>query len=230
MSHKGPPDPRKLAGTAVLRLLSFSAILGLMLFLAAGTIQYWEAWIYLGILVTPATCVMIYLLKNEPELLERRMRLKEREPEQRAIMKVGYLLFAVAFLIPGFDKRYHWSFVPPAVVLASDAIVLIGYLLFVLVIKENRYASRVIEVEQEQKVITTGPYEIVRHPMYVAVSLIYGFSPMALGSYWALTASAMFIALLVVRILNEEKVLLRDLKGYEEYARRTKYRLIPGIW
>jgi protein-S-isoprenylcysteine O-methyltransferase Ste14 len=212
------------------RLLVVIPLLLAMFFLPAGTFAYWEAWVYLTILLIPMFLVLIYLLKNDPELLARRMRMREKETEQKLITKFSYVYFLLAFLLPGFDKRFEWSNVPVAVVIVADILVLLGYGVFFLVLRENRYASRIIEVEQEQKVISSGPYAIVRHPMYLGVSLMYILSPLALGSYWAMIPSLLIIPLLVARIRNEESVLGRELKGYQEYMQKTKYRLIPGIW
>jgi protein-S-isoprenylcysteine O-methyltransferase Ste14 len=207
-----------------------AVVFAAMFFLPAGTLAYWEAWVYMGILFTPLLFLVAYLFKNAPDLLERRMRTRETESEQKLIVRLLFVVIALAFLLPGFDRRYGWSAVPPAIVLVADAMVLLGFVLFGLVIKENRYASRVVEVEQEQKVIATGPYALVRHPMYVAVLLIYVFSPLALGSYWAMIFVAPLPFLLVARIRNEESVLSRELKGYQEYQQKTRYRLIPGVW
>jgi len=212
------------------RLLVVIPLLLAMFFLPAGTFAYWEAWVYLTVLLIPMFLVLIYLLKNDPELLARRMRMREKETEQKLITKFSYVYFLLAFLLPGFDKRFEWSNVPVAVVIVADILVLLGYGVFFLVLRENRYASRIIEVEQEQKVISSGPYAIVRHPMYLGVSLMYILSPLALGSYWAMIPSLLIIPLLVARIRNEESVLGRELKGYQEYMQKTKYRLIPGIW
>ena len=217
---------RKVSG----RFLAAILILGAMFFLPAGTIFYWEAWTYLAILFIPVLLVLLYLIKNEPDLLERRMRMREKEAEQKLIIKLSFLYFLVAFLLPGFDQRYGWSSVPTPVVIMADMIVLLGYALFFLVLKENRYASRIIEVEQQQQVITTGPYALVRHPMYLAVLLMYIFSPLALGSYWAMIPTILLPILLVARIRNEEKVLTKELAGYQEYRQKIKYRLIPGVW
>jgi protein-S-isoprenylcysteine O-methyltransferase Ste14 len=212
------------------RILVFIPILFAMFFLPAGTFAYWEAWVYLTILLIPMILVLIYLVKNDPGLLERRMRMREKEAEQKLIIKISYLCFLLVFLLPGFDKRFEWSSAPVVVVIVADVLVLLGYGIFFLVLRENRYASRIIEVEQEQKVIRSGPYAIIRHPMYLGVSLMYILSPLALGSYWAMIPSLLIIPLLVARIRNEESLLGRELKGYQEYVQKTKYRLIPGIW
>ncbi len=205
-------------------------ILAAMFFLPAGTLDYWQAWVYLAILLVPMCFVVAYFLKREPDLLERRMRLKEKEPEQKAIILFSYPFFLAAFLLPGFDRRFGWSAVPLWMVLAADAIVLISYGFFFRVMRENRFLSRVVEVDRKQKVISTGPYAVVRHPMYAAVIPMYFFSPLALGSFWALVPAAFVPLILIARIFNEEKVLGNDLEGYTDYTRRVKYRLIPGIW
>jgi protein-S-isoprenylcysteine O-methyltransferase Ste14 len=212
------------------RLLVFIPLLLAMFFLPAGTFAYWEAWVYLIVLLIPTVLFSVYFLKNDPELLERRMRMREKESKQKLIIKISYFCFLLVFLFPGFDKRFGWSNVPMVVVLVADVLVLLVYGMFFLVLRENRYASRIIEVEQGQEVISSGPYAIVRHPMYLGVSLMYIFSPLALGSYWATIPSLLIIPLLVARIRNEESVLERELKGYKEYMEKTKYRLIPGIW
>jgi protein-S-isoprenylcysteine O-methyltransferase Ste14 len=221
---------QELIKKALLRVLAGIAILAAMFFLPAGTLFYWEAWVYLGILFIPMLFVLFYLIRREPDLLERRLRAKEKEAEQKRIVTLFALYFLAVFLLPGFDHRYGWSDVPVPVVLVADLIILLGYGFFVLVLLENRYASRTIEVEAQQPVITTGPYAWVRHPMYLAVLIMYIFSPLALGSYWAVLLTLPLIALLVARIRNEEKVLLRELAGYEAYLQATRYRLIPGVW
>ncbi|MBM4307396.1 MAG: isoprenylcysteine carboxylmethyltransferase family protein [Deltaproteobacteria bacterium] len=212
------------------RLLIFIPLLLVMFFLPAGTFAYWEAWLYLTVLIIPMVLSLIYLLKNDPELLERRMRMREKEASQKLVAKLGALYCLIVFLIPGFDKRYGWSNVPVVIVIVADVLVLLGYGIFFLVLRQNRYASRIIEVEPGQEVISGGPYAMVRHPMYLGVSLMYILSPLALGSYWAMIPALLIIPLLVVRIRNEETMLGRELKGYKEYMQKTKYHLIPGIW
>jgi protein-S-isoprenylcysteine O-methyltransferase Ste14 len=173
---------------------------------------------------------MTYMFKNEPDLLERRMKMKEPEKEQNLIVRLSLIPFIIAFLIPGFDYRFGWSDVPIAVVVISEILVLLGYGIFFMVMRENRYASRVVQVEQEQQVISSGPYAIVRHPMYLGAIVMYLFSPLALGSYWALIPASFIVPVFVARLLNEENVLMRDLKGYREYMQKTRRRLIPGVW
>ncbi|NJD51881.1 MAG: isoprenylcysteine carboxylmethyltransferase family protein [Candidatus Methanoperedens sp.] len=214
----------------ILRFIMVLIFIGLMLFLPAGTLYYWQAWIYCGILFIPMFFMLSYLLKKDPELLERRMRMREKEEKQKSIQIFTTIFFFIGFIIPGLDYRYHWSNVPVILVIAANAIVLSGYIFVFFVFRENSYASRIIEVEKGQKVITTGPYALVRHPMYLGVLLMFLFTPLALGSYWALFFFLPLLPLIVLRILNEEEVLLRELPGYEEYCMKTKYRLIPFIW
>lgn len=204
--------------------------LGLIFFLPAGSLLYWEAWIYCGILLIPMLFVLIYLLRKNPGLLERRMRMREKEKPQKALAKLNLLIFLAAFIIPGLDHRFQWSSVPLEVIIVADVFIFLGYMFFVWVLKTNAYASRIIEVESGQTVITTGPYAFVRHPLYLAATVMFLFSPIALGSWWALLAISPFPVSLVLRILNEEKVLEKQLQGYKEYERKVKYRLIPYIW
>jgi len=206
------------------------AVMALVFFLPAGTFRYWQAWAYMAILLIPMLFVVAWLSRNDPELLERRMKAKEKERRQRNIQMIGTLFFMAVYLLPGFDRRYGWSSVPVAVVIAADILVLAGYGLVFLVFKENRYASRVVEIEDEQTVITTGPYALVRHPMYVGVLIMYLLTPLALGSYWAVLPALPLILILVARIENEEKVLVEKLAGYREYGQRVRFRLLPGVW
>lgn len=226
MTEATPELKKKVAS----RLALAPAVLGLIFFLPAGTFRYWQAWVYMAVLIIPMLSVMLYFLKHDPELLDRRLRTREKERPQKAIIALSYPLFLAAFLLPGFDRRFGWSSVPGALVAAADVIVLAGYGLFVLVIRENSFASRIVEVEARQRVVSTGPYAIVRHPMYVANILIYLASPLALGSFWALLPALLTPAVMVARILNEEKVLKEKLVGYADYLSRVRYRLIPGVW
>ncbi|MGB6422059.1 MAG: isoprenylcysteine carboxylmethyltransferase family protein [Anaerolineales bacterium] len=212
------------------RFLGAILVLSAMFFLPAGTLAYWEAWGYLAILFIPMLFVLFYLLKNDPGLLARRMKTREREAEQKLIIKLSFIPFLLAFLLPGFDKRFGWSNVPVGMVVMSDILVLLGYGIVFLVFRENRYASRVVEVEQEQTVISSGPYAMIRHPMYLGSLLLYILSPLALGSYWAMIPAILIIPVIIARIRNEESVLARDLSGYQEYMQKTRYRLIPGMW
>jgi protein-S-isoprenylcysteine O-methyltransferase Ste14 len=205
-------------------------VFGLIFFLPAGSFRFWEAWIYMGILLFPMLFVVLYFLKKDPRLLERRMRMKEKEREQNIIVKLSSLFFLAGFLLPGFDFRYQWSHIPIYLVLTADTVVFLGYVIFFFVMRENSYLFRTVEVEEGQKAISTGPYSVVRHPMYTGVLLMFLFTPIALGSWWALIPFISLPVFLVLRILNEEKVLTRNLSGYEEYLKTVPFRLIPYIW
>jgi len=212
------------------RVIIFIAFLFAMFFLPAGTFAYWEAWVYLTLILVSMFSFLIYFLKNDTGLLERRMRAREKESKQKLIVVILSLCFILTFLLPGFDKRFEWSAVPAAVVIVADILVFLGYGMTFLALRENSYASRIIEVEQGQKVISSGLYAIVRHPMYLGALLMFLFTPLALGSYWAMIPSLLMIPIFMARIRNEEKVLESELEGYLEYMQKTKYRVIPGIW
>ena len=212
------------------RLLFFIPVWLLVFFPPAGTFDFWQAWVVLAILFIPAALVSVYWLKNDPEVVERRARISEKEPEQKLIMKILYLFFVLTFLVPGFDRRFQWSNVPTPVVIVAEILVLLGYGICLWAIAENRFASRTVQVGEEQTVISTGLYAIVRHPMYLGILLMCIALPLALGSYWAIIPALFIIPVLGARIWNEENVLVRELKGYREYMQKTKYRLIPGIW
>jgi protein-S-isoprenylcysteine O-methyltransferase Ste14 len=219
-----------LARKVIIRIALILPVLWAVFFIPAGTLAYWEAWVYLAVLLIPFAFVVLYLFKNSPALLERRMQTREREPAQRRLISWSLLWFILAFILPGLDRRFGWSDVPVPVVLAADLLVLLGYGIVVLAFRENQYASRIVQVEQGQQVITTGPYALVRHPMYLGAMLMYAASPLALGSYWALIPALLIVPTLVVRIINEEQVLERELPGYPQYRQATRYRLLPGIW
>ncbi len=198
--------------------------------LPAGTFNYWEVYLYFGLLVVPMLFVFRYFLRKDPRFLERRSRGVEKVKEQKLIQIINLPVFIAAFFIPGLDKRFGWSDIPPEIIIATDVIIFVGYLIIYHVFRQNSYASRIVEIDKEQKVITTGLYGIIRHPMYLGVLIMYLPTPLALGSYWGLIPMALLPVALVFRILNEEKVLKENLGGYKEYCLKTKYRLIPYIW
>lgn len=202
-----------------------------VLYAISGTLHYWQGWLYWAVLILPMLAAVSYFLRADPELLERRMRYKEKEPEQRTIIFLGNAVFIAGFLAIGYDLRQHGlDQVPPAIALASDVGVLLGYCLVLWVFKENSYAARTIEVEEGQLVITTGPYSIIRHPLYLGFLVMYLLTPVALGSWRAVAVFLLFIPIIIWRILAEERVLLRDLPGYRDYCSREPYRLLPYIW
>lgn len=217
-----------LAG--VIRLALGIGLICTMLFLPAGTLDYWQAWTWLAALFLPMLVSLVYLVGRDPVLLERRMRTNETRAAQKRIIGLSAMYFLIVFLLPGFDKRFGWSSVPAWVSLLADAVVVAAYVLYILVLNANRYASRVIEVESNQRIVTTGPYALVRHPMYLAMILMMSATPLALGSYWAFIPALALIPLLAARAKNEEELLIKDLAGYREYMQKTPYRLFPGVW
>lgn len=222
-------SPKLVTGVA-LRIGLGIPFIALIVILPAGTWNYWQGWMYLATLLLPMLGSTVYLFKNDPDLLERRMRMREKEGAQRKIIGVLAIYFLLAFTLPGLDVRFGWSNVPPLVSILADGLVFTGYMITFWVLTVNSFLSRVVEVDVQQTVVTTGPYAIVRHPMYFGVALLYIASPLALGSYWAVLPALMIIPLLGARIRNEEEVLLRELVGYAEYRQTVKYRLLPRVW
>ncbi|MCI0520387.1 MAG: isoprenylcysteine carboxylmethyltransferase family protein [Chloroflexi bacterium] len=224
------PAKTKLVVSFSLRMFFFLLIWLAVFFLPAGDFAYWQAWVVLAILFIPMAASFVYWLKNDPDLLERRMKTGETQAEQKPIMRAFSILFIFTFLLPGLDYRLAWSHVPTALSLIADGLVMLGFGICLRVIAENRYASRTVEVAQGQRVISSGLYAVVRHPMYMGVLLMCAALPLALGSYWALIPALLIVPILAARIKNEESVLLGELEGYGEYLQKTKYRLFPGGW
>ncbi|MFA6214068.1 MAG: isoprenylcysteine carboxylmethyltransferase family protein [Candidatus Micrarchaeia archaeon] len=221
------------ARTALKALAFFLAgalAIAAMLFVPAGTLDYWQAWAYLAVLLVPMVFVLAYFLAKDPDFLERRFQMKEKEKTQEFVQKFGAFIFLIGFMIPGLDRRHGWSQVPFELVVAADIAVALGYALVFLVFRQNSFAGRTIRVEKGQKVVSTGVYSIVRHPMYVGMIVLYLSTPIALGSYFALVPFLLVIPMMVLRIKNEEQVLSRELEGYKEYCGKVRYRLLPGAW
>jgi protein-S-isoprenylcysteine O-methyltransferase Ste14 len=214
-------------------LAQFVVTLGALLFLSAWSLRYWQAWAFLAVFSAAITGITLYLMQKDPALLERRMRAgpgAEKEQSQKVIQAVANVAFIALIIFPGLDHRFGWSHLPVSVVLAGDGLVLVGLLIVFLVFRENSYTSGIIEVVSDQRVISTGPYRIVRHPMYAgAFVLIFGI-PLALGSLWGVLLCLPLVAAIVVRLIDEERYLVRHLVGYPEYRARTRYRLIPGLY
>jgi len=203
-------------------------VLGAALFLPSGSLRFWEAWIYWSGFSVLTLFIAVYFSKKSPELLARRMKSGEKVTKRKPPAFLN--LFFLCYLVPGLDFRFHWSSVPFWLIAAANVIVFSGYIFIIMVFKENSFASTTIQVEDEQQVISSGPYAVVRHPMYLGLILMILFTPLALGSYWAIIPALLCIPMNVIRISGEEEVLLRDLKGYEEYCSKTRYRLIPFVW
>jgi len=225
-----PQERKSLIRKILIRFSFLPIVFGLLILLPAGTFYYWQVYVYFGVLVVPMIFVLFYFLKNDPKFLERRTRGKESEKQQVISQILSTLIFLAGFIIPGLDHRFSWSNVPANTSIVADVIVLLGYLIIFFVFRQNSYASRIIEVDEEQKVISTGLYALVRHPMYVGVLIMYIPTSLALGSYWGLIPFALLPFSLAIRILNEEKVLSENLEGYKAYCQKTRYRLIPYIW
>jgi protein-S-isoprenylcysteine O-methyltransferase Ste14 len=217
----------------VTQSLLFLLVTGALLFLPAGTFNYWEAWVFIAVFVACNLPLTIWVAINDPQLLERRMRAgptAEKEKSQKIIVTIVLLSVIVGVLIPALDRRFGWSDVPMSVVILGNALIAISYVGFYFVFRENTYGAATIRVEENQRVISTGPYAIVRHPMYAAALVMMLGISLALGSWWGLLALALGVPALVWRILDEERLLKRDLPGYAEYMQRARFRLIPGLF
>jgi protein-S-isoprenylcysteine O-methyltransferase Ste14 len=222
--------PRSLKTRLLLRSLIAVIFVAVILFIPAGSFRYWQGWAFMAILFLPMPFTSVYFLKRDPQLVERRLRTEEKITEQRTIIKWAQLVVFASLAIPGLDYRFGWSRVPLWLTLLSQVLVFAGYLITLWVMKENSFASRTVQIEEGQRVISTGPYRLVRHPMYSGAVLMLLFTPLALGSWWALSGFLLVIPLIVLRLLNEEKMLRRDLPGYSDYCLRTPSRLLPLLW
>ena len=223
-------DKKNIFIQAIGKFLLGVIILGLLIFLPAGSLQYWQGWLLMGILFVPMFCAGLVMMAKNQELLRKRLNAKEEENEQKMVVKLSGLLFIAAFIVAGLNWRFSWYILPNWAVWISAVIFLACYLLYDEVLRENTYLSRTIEVQENQKVIDTGLYGIVRHPMYSATTLLFLAMPLVLASPISFAIMLLYIPLIVIRINNEEKVLEEGLMGYKEYKTRVKYRLIPFIW
>ena len=207
--------------------------LPLLVFLPAWTLRYWQAWACLLSFFVPVTIITVLLMKTNPELLERRMKAgagAEKEKGQKIIQSFALVAFVAMFVLPALDHRYRWSEVPAWVAIGGDVLVVLGFVFVYRVFMENSFTSGVIEVAAEQKVVTSGPYALVRHPMYLGSLVMLMGIPLGLGSLWGLLTVAVMTAVIVWRLLAEETFLTAQLSGYEEYRERVKYRLVPLVW
>ena len=220
----------RLIVNALFKLIFGLGIMALLLFLPAGTWHYWHAWLLLALLFVPMVCMGIVMLIFSPELLSKRLNNKEKEQTQKHVVALSGLMFIAGFMLCGFDYRFVWSQVPVWVVVVASLLFLLGYMLYAEVLRENAYLSRTIEVQDNQQLIDTGLYSIVRHPMYTATLLMFLSMPLVLGSWWALLIFSIYPILIIKRIQNEEQVLAKGLKGYVDYQRRVRWRLMPWVW
>jgi protein-S-isoprenylcysteine O-methyltransferase Ste14 len=208
-------------------------VLALALFLSAGSLNFWHAWVYLAVFAGCTILITAYLVRNDRELLAGRVQagpVAETQRSQQIIQSLASLFFIGLFIVSGLDFRFGWSNMPPVVSLIANGLVALGFYLVFLVFRENSYTRATIEVSAEQKVITTGPYALVRHPMYAGAMLLLIFTPLALGSRVAVPFSIPIILVIVARLLEEEKFLKANLRGYEEYCQKVRYHLVPFLW
>lgn len=205
-------------------------IIGLLLFLPAGSFSYWQGWLLMGILFVPMFCAGLVMMARNPDLLRKRLNAREEEKEQKTVVKLSGLLFIAAFVIAGLNWRFGWCVLPNWAVWVSAGLFLICYLLYAEVLRENTFLSRTIEVQENQKVIDTGLYGIVRHPMYMATTVLFLAMPLVLASPISFAVMLLYIPLIAKRIKNEEAVLEEGLEGYKEYKLRVKYKVLPFIW
>jgi protein-S-isoprenylcysteine O-methyltransferase Ste14 len=224
-----------LTGKVVFQIIAGVLALGCVFFLTAGTLRYWQGWALMAAWFIPGAYFFLCFCKRDPELVRRRMQRKEKVKEQKVFMKVIYGIIYIGFLIPGLDFRLGWTkrwlgAVPLWLEIAALATVFGAYLAIIRVFDANRFAARTIQVEAEQKVVSKGPYKWVRHPMYLASLIMFLSVPLALGSYVALPVFALSVPMYVLRLLNEEQVLRKELPGYTEYCQATPYRLVPHVW
>ena len=215
---------------AIVKFLLGLIIMGLLLFLPAWSLRFWQGWLLLSILFVPMFCAGLVMMARNPELLRKRLSAKEEEKEQQMVVKLSGLLFIAAFVVAGLNWRFGWCVLPDWAVWVSAALFLVCYLLYAEVLRENTYLSRTVEVQENQKVIDTGLYGIVRHPMYSATTLLFLSMPLVLASPLSFAILLLYLPLIVIRIRNEEKVLEEGLPGYREYKTRVKYRILPFIW
>ena len=221
---------KRLLTQSLTKFLLGVAVIGLLLFLSAGSLHYWQGWLLMGILFIPMFCAGLVMLAKNPELLRKRLNAKEEENEQKTVVRFSGLLFIVAFVVAGLNWCFGWCVLPDWIVWVSAGLFLVCYLLYAEVLRENTYLSRTIEVQENQKVIDTGLYGIVRHPMYMATTVLFLAMPLVLASPFSFLIMLLYIPLIAKRIKNEEMVLEDGLAGYKEYKQKVKYKVIPFIW
>lgn len=221
---------KKLFSQAITKFLLGAIIVGALLFIPAGTFKYWNGWLFMGLLFIPMFIAGIILMIKNPELLRIRLDAKEKEQEQKQVVALSGLMFLLGFIVAGLNYRYEWIKIPNIVVIISSILFVISYILYAEVLRENTYLSRTIEVQENQKVVDTGLYGIVRHPMYAATIILFLSMPLILGSIISFIIFLVYPLIIAKRIKNEEEVLEKDLEGYPEYKNKVKYKLIPFIW
>ena len=220
----------KLAFGATVKFFMGLVMVCALVFLPAGSLGYLNGWLFIGLLFVPMLLLGLVLLFKSPELLKKRLDAKEKQATQRGVVALSGLLFFVGFVVAGLDFRFGWSSVPSWAVVVASAVLLISYALYAEVMRENEYLSRTVEVQEGQRVVDTGLYGVVRHPMYAVTIWLFLAMPVVLGSWWSLACFLPYIPIIAVRAINEEKLLAAELDGYADYMKKVKYRLIPFIW
>ena len=221
---------KNLFGKALSRFFLGVVILGALIFWPAGSFGYWQGWLLMGILFVPMFIAGFVMMARNPDLLRKRLNAKEEEKEQKTVVALSGLLFAAAFVVAGLNWRYRWCVLPDWAVWVAAILFLVCYLLYAEVLRENTYLSRTIEVQENQKVIDTGLYGIVRHPMYMATTVLFLMMPLVLASPISFAIMLLYLPLIAKRIRNEESVLEQGLEGYGDYKQRVKYKVLPFIW
>ena len=214
-------------------LIQLQIVTALLLFLPAGSLSFWRGWIYWIIFSLCVIAITLYFLKYDPHLIEGRLAAgprAEQETSQKIIQAIAAVLFFAVLIVPGLDYRFHWSQMPAAIVVLGDILVVVSLAMIFFVFRENSYAAATIKVETEQRVISTGPYRLVRHPMYSAALILFFATPLALGSAWGLIVSIPLVAALIARLTDEERYLAGHLPGYDTYRQQVRYRLVPLVW
>lgn len=220
----------KLLMEALMKFSCGLLMVGLLIFLPAGTLEFTYGWLLMGLLFIPMLIAGFVMLAKAPEFLKKRLDVKEKQGAQKGVVAVSGLMFIIGFVVAGLDFRFGWSTMPNWVTVAASVVFVLDYALYAEVMRENAYLSRTIKVEQGQKVVDTGLYGIVRHPMYAVTIELFMMIPLILGSWYALIVFAVYPAVIVVRLKDEEALLTQELPGYEEYKKKVKYRIIPFIW
>ena len=220
----------KLFLEAIIKFLFGIVLVGLLIFLPAGTLSYFNGWLFMGALFVPMLIAGIIMMIKNPKLLANRLDAKEKQKDQNLVIKLSGLMFVAGFIVAGLDYRFKWIVISPIVSYVFSLIFLLGYVLWAIVLKQNTYLSRNIKVEKGQKVVSTGLYKVVRHPMYTATLVVFLSMPLILGSLISFFIFLLYPILIIIRIIGEEKLLEKELEGYIEYKKNVKYRLIPFIW
>lgn len=220
----------KLLMEALIKFTCGLLLVGLLIFLPAGTLRYTYGWLFVALLFVPMLIAGFVMLKKSPEFLKKRLDAKEKQAAQKGVLAFSGLMFVAGFVVAGLDFRFGWSKMPVWVIFVASVLFLVAYALYAEVMRENAYLSRTIKVVEGQTVVDTGLYGVVRHPMYAVTILLFLMIPLILGSWYALIAFAFYPAIIIVRLKDEEALLTKELPGYEEYKQKVKYRIIPFIW